>query len=207
MRARSDEPVQHALFEAGPPGLATRDDFVTRAEERELLEHFAALPFRPFEFQGWLGRRETVSFGWHYDFEHARLLAAPALPEFLVPLRERAAAFAGLAPAALEQALVIRYDEGAGIGWHRDRPVFDQIVGLSLCSACVLRFRRREGRAFRRFALFSPPRSAYLLTGEVRDEWEHSIASVEARRYSVTFRSRRKPRHAALRPKTRGLND
>lgn len=181
---------QASLFDATPPGLATRADFVSEAEERALLEYFESLPFQPFAFQGWLGKRETVSFGWRYDFNEARLQAAPPIPGFLLPLRARAADFAGVRAEALEQALIIRYDVGAGIGWHRDRPVFDQVVGISLLSPCVLRFRRREGRGFRRFSLDARPRSAYLLTGEIRHQWEHSIAALDARRFSVTFRSR-----------------
>jgi len=149
------------------------------------------LPFQPFAFQGWLGKRETVSFGWRYDFNESRVQRAAAIPDFLVPLQKRAAGLAGLNAAKLEQALVVRYDVGAGIGWHRDRSVFDQVIGISLQSPCVLRFRRRDGHGFRRFSLDAQPRSAYLLSGEIRHDWEHSIAPMDAQRYSITFRSRR----------------
>lgn len=185
-------PGQASLFDASPPGLLTRSEFISVAEEQVLLSRFATLPFQPFAFQGWFGKRETVSFGWAYDFNEARVHVAPPIPDFLLPLRARAAEFAGLPATALEQALVIRYDIGAAIGWHRDRPVFDKVVGISLLSACVLRFRRRDGRAFQRYALDAAPRSAYLLGGEIRREWEHSIAPVQTRRFSVTFRSRSK---------------
>ena len=188
--ARSAPVSQQSLFDVRPEGLATAADFVSRDEEQELLRAFAALDFAPFAFQGWFGKRETVSFGWRYDFNEARVHAAPPIPGFLLPLRARAADFAGLATESLEQALVIRYDVGAGIGWHRDRPVFDQVVGISLLSPCVLRFRRRAGAKFQRFALDAAPRSAYLLRGEIRHQWEHSIAPVDAPRFSVTFRSR-----------------
>jgi alkylated DNA repair protein (DNA oxidative demethylase) len=181
---------QAALFDSTPPGLTQSADFISRDEERTLLAHAEALPFQPFAFQGWFGKRETVSFGWRYDFNDSRVHEAPPVPEFLWPLRDRAARLAGLAAGELEQALVIRYDVGAGIGWHRDRPVFDKVIGISLLSACVLRFRRRDGKKFRRFSLEAAPRSAYVLTGEIRHEWEHSIAPVEAKRYSITFRSR-----------------
>jgi alkylated DNA repair dioxygenase AlkB len=189
--ARVHGSPQADLFERYPPGLRFRGEFVTPAEERELVAHAATLPFRAFEFHGWTGNRETVSFGWRYDFDHARVEPAPPIPDFLLPLRERAATFAGLPPEAFEQALVIRYGIGAGIGWHRDRPVFERVFGLSLGSACVLRFRRRIPTGFERFRLDAQPRSAYLLTGEIRDHWEHGIAPVDSPRYSITFRSRR----------------
>jgi alkylated DNA repair protein (DNA oxidative demethylase) len=182
--------IQKSLFDAWPPGLDLREEFLTVPEEAALVEKFATLPFKPFAFQGWYGKRETASFGWRYDFNDARLHEAPALPEFLLPLRERAAAFADLRPTDLEQSLVIRYGVGAGIGWHRDRPVFDRVVGISLGSACELRFRRRQGAGFQRFAVEMRPRSAYLLRGEIRHDWEHSIAPMARLRYSVTFRSR-----------------
>jgi DNA oxidative demethylase len=184
-------PAQRDLFAAAPPGLEFRAAFVSASEQDALLAQIATLPFRPFEFHGWTGNRETVSFGWRYDFNQARVEPAPAIPDFLLPLRERAAGFAGLQADDFEQALVIRYDVGAGIGWHRDRPVFDKVFGLSLLSPCVLRFRRRDGSGFERFSFDAQPRSAYLLTGEIRHEWEHSIAPLEAKRYSITFRSRK----------------
>jgi DNA oxidative demethylase len=187
--ARAIASAQGALFGA-PAGLLTRAEFVSRAEETELLAHAATLPFKPFEYQGWFGKRETVSFGWRYDFNQARVEPAPPIPDFLLPLRERAARFAGIEPAAFEQALVIRYGVGAGLGWHRDRPVFDRVFGLSLGSDTVLRFRRRTSRGFERFALDAPARAAYLLDGEIRHEWEHSLAPVSAMRFSITFRSR-----------------
>jgi alkylated DNA repair protein (DNA oxidative demethylase) len=187
----SSTPAQSALFEFQPAGLSRRDDFMTAAEEAALLEQFAGLAFKPFAFQGWFGKRETVSFGWRYDFNDARMYAAPPIPDFLLPIRARAAQFAGLEPAALEQALVIRYDLGAGIGWHRDRPAFEKVIGISLGAPCDLRFRQRTESGFRRFMLHAAPRSIYLLTGEIRHEWEHSIVPMEAQRYSITFRSRK----------------
>jgi alkylated DNA repair dioxygenase AlkB len=178
------------LFDLEPSGLTHVDDFLSAAEESGLLASVRHLPFQPFAFHGWFGKRETVSFGWRYDFNDSRVHAAPAIPDFLLPLQGRAAAFAGLSPTALEQALVVRYDVGAGIGWHRDRPVFDKVIGISLLAPCVLRFRRRDGYGFRRFSLDAAPRSAYLLSGEIRHEWEHSIAPMEQMRFSITFRSR-----------------
>jgi DNA oxidative demethylase len=184
--------MQRGLFADMPEGLGFREDFVSRAEEAQLLAAIEPLAFTPFQFHGWTGNRETLSFGWRYDFSQARVEVAPPIPDFLLPLRERAAQFAGLRPDALEQAMVIRYQVGAGIGWHRDRPVFDRVFGLSLLSPCVIRFRRRDGAQFQRFALDAPPRSAYLLDGAMRHEWEHGIAPVQLKRFSITFRSRRK---------------
>jgi alkylated DNA repair dioxygenase AlkB len=172
-----------------PEGLAYRPDFLSPGEEADLAAQIAALPFRPFEFQGFLGKRETVSFGWSYRFDGSGLALAEPIPDWLLPVRARAAAFAGLAPDALEQALLIRYCEGAGLGWHRDRPVFDAVVGLSLLAPAPLRFRRKAGAKWERFTLSVEPRSIYALAGPARSEWEHSIPPVAALRYAVTFRS------------------
>lgn len=188
--AASSHRPQRGLFDLEPPGLVHVDDFISASEESGLIASVRHLPFQPFAFHQWFGKRETVSFGWRYDFNDSRVHPAAAIPEFLLPLRTRAAEFAGVMAAQLEQALVVRYDVGAGIGWHRDRPVFDKVVGVSLLAPCVLRFRRRDGRGFRRFSLDAQPRSAYLLSGEIRHEWEHSIAPMEEMRLSITFRSR-----------------
>ncbi len=190
MPRTSTHQQQPSLFDFQPAGLLHEQEFISAAQEQALLTHAQALTFKPFAFHGWFGKRETVSFGWRYDFNDSRLHEAPPIPDFLLPLRASAARFAGLPAEKLEQALVIRYDVGAGIGWHRDRPAFDKVVGISLMAPCVLRFRRRDGRAFQRFALDASPRSAYLLSGEIRHEWEHSIAPMEMMRYSITFRSR-----------------
>ena len=172
-----------------PGGFRYQPELVTAAHESTLLSHIRALPFREFEFHGYTGKRRVVSFGWHYDFEGRRLRKADDMPEFLLALREPAAAFAGLAPASLQHVLVTEYGEGAGIGWHRDKAVFGDVVGISLRSACAFRFRRRAGDRWERATLVLEPRSAYLLSGPSRDEWEHGIASVDALRYSVTFRN------------------
>ena len=161
-----------------------------RQRRRDLSRRSRACLSDPSNFRAGPGNRETVSFGWRYDFNQAQITPAPPIPDFLLPLRERAAGLAGIGSREFEQALVIRYGVGAGIGWHRDRPVFDKVFGLSLLSPCMLRFRRRRATDFERFALGAPSRSAYLLTGEIRHEWEHSIAPMEVMRYSITFRSR-----------------
>jgi alkylated DNA repair dioxygenase AlkB len=174
-----------------PSGLSYTPDVITALQEGNLLANFAALDFAPFQFHGWLGKRKVVSFGWRYDYGNARLTVAAPLPDFLLPVRVRAARFAGLEPEALAQALVTRYDAGAAIGWHRDRPVFETVVGVSILAPCVLRFRRREEKGFQRASLPVAPRSAYKLSGAARHVWEHSIVPMETVRYSVTFRSLR----------------
>lgn len=172
-----------------PPGLAYADEVMTATEEAALIAQLEGVAVAPFRFQGWLGKRQTASFGWRYDFEDASFAQTEPIPACLMPLRERAAGFAGLATDDLVQALVTRYDPGAGIGWHRDRPVFDHVVGISLEAPATLRLRRRAGTKFERAALPLAPRSIYHLHGAARHEWEHSIVAMDRRRWSVTFRS------------------
>jgi alkylated DNA repair dioxygenase AlkB len=174
-----------------PTGFRHRPDLLDAGEERRLLRALEALAFKPFQFHGFQGQRRVVSFGWRYDFNGGGLQKAEPIPEFLLPLREQAAAAFDLRAEALEQLLVIEYPPEATIGWHKDRPVFGDVVGVSLLSACTFRFRRRvEGRWERR-SLPLAPRSAYLLQGEVREAWEHSIPPVPSLRYSITMRSMR----------------
>jgi alkylated DNA repair dioxygenase AlkB len=174
------------------PGFRLAEGIITPAEETALIAHIDASGLAPFRFQGWLGKRLTHSFGWRYDFDTARFAETEPLPGWLLPLRAKAADFAGMAAGDFVHALLIRYDPGAGIGWHRDRPVFDQVVGVSLGAPAVMRFRRRTERGFDRRSLPLPPRSAYLLSGEARREWEHSIAPMDLARWSVTFRTLRR---------------
>ena len=182
--------AQPDLF--APPllaGLRYTEALVDAREEAGLIEALAATELAPFRFQGWTGKRLTTSFGWRYDFDDASFAATTPLPEWLLPVRDKAAGFAGLEPEALMQALVTRYDPGAGIGWHRDRPVFEEVVGVSLGAPAVLRLRRRTESGFERRTLPLEPRSAYHLAGKARHGWEHSIAPIEATRWSITFRS------------------
>lgn len=170
-------------------GLGYREEFLGEAEERELLERLGAEDLTPFRFHGWLGNRRTRSFGWRYDFEDASFTPAEPLPGWLHPLREKAAAFAGVTPDEFVHVLLARYDPGAGIGWHRDRDVFEKVVGVSLGTPATLRFRQRTANGFRRASLGVEPRSAYLLSGEARHNWEHSIAPGDKLRFSITFRT------------------
>ncbi|UZK68010.1 alpha-ketoglutarate-dependent dioxygenase AlkB [Sphingomonas sp. M1-B02] len=171
------------------PGLGYRANIVSGPEESALIAAIDAVELSPFRFQGWEGKRVTASFGWRYDFDDRSFTQGDPLPLWLLPLRDKAAAFAGLPADELVHALLIRYDPGAGIGWHRDRPVFDHVVGVSLGNQTTMRFRRRTPRGFERFAAPLAPRSVYHLQGPARHEWEHSIAPMEVPRWSVTFRT------------------
>jgi alkylated DNA repair protein (DNA oxidative demethylase) len=170
-------------------GLEYREDFITAAEESALIDRLSALDLAPFRFHGWLGNRKTQSFGWRYDFDDASFTRAEPIPGWLQPLRDKAATLAGVAPADIHHALIARYDPGAGIGWHKDRDVFERVVGISLGTPATLRFRQRAGGTFRRASLEVEPRSAYLLSGEARWNWEHRITPGEQLRFSITFRT------------------
>jgi alkylated DNA repair dioxygenase AlkB len=177
-----------------PEGFAYQPDLVTPEAERDLLERIGQLPFKEFEFQGFTGKRRVVSYGWRYDFNERELQRAEDIPEFLLWFRETAAGFAGMAPDRLQQVLVTEYAPGAGIGWHRDKAMFGEVVGISLLSGCRFRLRRKAGSGWERVSLTAEPRSAYLLSGPSRTEWEHSIPGVDSLRYSVTFRNFRDAR-------------
>ena len=170
-------------------GLTQAEDIVTQNEEQALIASIDAEKLSPFHFHGWFGKRLTASFGWNYDFDTARLAPTAPIPDWLFPVRERAARFACLRPGELVQALLIRYDPGAGIGWHRDRPVFEHVVGISLGAPATMRFRRRRSGGFDRASAELTPRSIYHLSGEARHKWEHSIAEMAETRWSITFRS------------------
>ena len=172
-------------------GLRYTPGFLSFAEEADLVRRLDALPFAPFQFHGFVGKRQTVSFGWSYRFDGSGLSEADPMPDWLELIRARAERAAGIAPGGLEHALLVKYEPGAGLGWHRDRPVFGDVVGISLLSPAPLRFRRRAGTKWRRFTQIVEPRSLYLLRGPARNEWEHSLAPVETLRYSITLRTLR----------------
>jgi len=170
-------------------GLDYRPEFISAAEEARLIERLQEAELAPFRFHGWLGNRKTRSFGWRYDFDDSSFTSTGPIPDWLAWLRDRAAAFAEVEPGAIHHALVARYDPGAGIGWHKDRDVFDKVVGVSLNTPATLRFRKRLASGFARAELPVEPRSAYLLSGEARSEWEHRITPGDALRFSITFRT------------------
>jgi alkylated DNA repair dioxygenase AlkB len=172
-----------------PEGMRYAPELISADEEPTLLNELRSLPFKEFEFHGFLGKRRVVSFGWRYDFNGGGLQEAGDMPEFLLPVRRRAARFADLQSCALEQALLIEYAPGAGIGWHRDRAAFGDVIGISLLAPCTFRLRRRRAGGWERRSLTVEPRSAYLLRGPSRSEWQHSVPPLQALRYSITFRS------------------
>jgi alkylated DNA repair protein (DNA oxidative demethylase) len=189
--------TKEGVFGDLPEGLVYRPGIVTAEEEEALAAKLADLPFEAFQFHGFEGNRRTVSFGWHYAFDGSGLKASEPIPDWLLPFRARAASLAEVDPEALGHLLVIEYAPGAGIGWHKDRPVFGDVVGLSLMAPAKLRFRRklagsggaRQKAQWERKSVEVEPRSGYLLRGAARSEWEHSILPMEVLRYSLTFRT------------------
>jgi alkylated DNA repair dioxygenase AlkB len=175
-----------------PEGFRYQPEILSKALERELVHQLGTLPFEAFEFHGYTGKRRVVSFGLQYDFTGEELKERPPAPDFLLPVRDIAAHFAGLEPADFHHILVTEYSPGSAIGWHRDKDVFEDVVGFSLLSSCHFRFRKKVGRKWERASIIAEPRSAYLMRGPSRTEWEHSIPGVESLRYSITLRNLRR---------------
>lgn len=196
--------MQPGLFERPstlPEGCAYEPQFITAGEERTLVAAIEQLEFADVVMRGAVAKRRTAHFGWTYGYYSRRSEPGPALPEFLMGLRGETAAWAGIEPDAFVEALVTEYPPGATIGWHRDAPMFgDVIAGVSLLASCRIKFRPYVSPADAA-SLPSPrrttheielaPRSGYLMTGVTRRDFEHSIPAVPALRYSVTFRTLR----------------
>jgi alkylated DNA repair dioxygenase AlkB len=183
------------LFDTAPaiaPGFRYMADLVSEAAQLALIEEIRSLPLQAFDFHGFKANRRVISYGWRYDFSSARLVEIDPMPEWLFPLREAVGYFAGGRADDFAHVLISEYAPGAGIGWHKDKGVFDRIVGVSLGTACPLRLRKAigDGKWLRAQQEISPG-SMYLLEGEVRTDWEHSIAPVAMLRYSLTFRTLR----------------
>ena len=177
-----------------PEGFLYRADFITAEEEQALVTEIAAMPLSEVRFRDVVARRRVVHFGWVYDLESRDMTEGPPLPASLEGLRERAAALMEIAPQRLEEALVTEYQPGATIGWHRDAPAFgSRVVGVSLGSACRMRFRRKRDEAWETYTHILEPRSAYVLGGAARSVWQHSIPAGTELRYSITFRTLARP--------------
>ena len=173
-----------------PAGLVYVPGFVSEAEAGALVAAFDNGGFEEVRMRGQAALRTVRHFGHRYDYEGWRLVPADPLPESVAWLRERAGALAEVDPAEFTETLVTRYPPGAGIGWHRDAPLFGpKVVGVSLLAPCRLRFQRRSTDVRRVHELQLAPRSAYLLSGAARGSWQHSIPAVAELRYSVTFRT------------------
>ena len=182
---------QFALFESSPlqpEGLRYADDFVPPSIEEKLIAEIEALPLQPFQFGQFEGKRRIASFGFRYDYGLRQLQQADPIPSWLSDVVGHVEPFGG-AGTRIRQILCTEYDVGVGIGWHRDKPHFDRIFGLSLGSACKFRFRKSAGEKWHRFTLDAEPRSLYMISGASRNLWEHSIPAVERPRYSITFRT------------------
>jgi alkylated DNA repair dioxygenase AlkB len=179
--------------DGAPAGFSYYPGLLSGDEESALVAAVRTIDFAPVEMRGQIARRRTAHFGWVYGYESWQISPGPPLPPFLLPLQERVAPLAGVDASALAEVLVTEYPAGAAIGWHRDAPQFDIVIGVSLLSACRMRFQRGRGAERETRAVALEPRSAYVLTGEARQQWQHSIPTMRAPRYSVTFRTLRTP--------------
>jgi DNA oxidative demethylase len=175
-----------------PEGFRYIPAFLTEAEERDLLGHVADLDYSEVRMHGQIARRVVRHYGVRYDYDAASITEGDPVPSWLSGVRERSAALLDVPADKLAEVLVTHYPRGATIGWHRDAPMFGNVVGVSLGSACVLRFQRGTGSERRVFEQAPEPRSAYVLAGRARTAWQHSIPAVAADRYSLTFRTLRR---------------
>jgi alkylated DNA repair dioxygenase AlkB len=186
--ARTRNPINSEL----PDGFKYFADFITRQEETKLLEVISAIEFREFAMQGVTAKRRVAQFGWHYSFASFRLTPAEPAPSAFDDVRIRAASLAQVDPIAFSEVLVTEYKPGAGIGWHRDAPPFGIVAGLSLAGGCRMRFQTGSGAERLTAAAELAPRSLYLITGEARTKWQHTIPPTKELRYSITFRTLRR---------------
>jgi alkylated DNA repair dioxygenase AlkB len=181
--------MDQRLREVEPRGFRYQDQLLSEQEEVVLAANLEQLDLEPFEFHGYLGNRRVVNFGFKYDFSRRSVQKADDMPPFLNDLLSRAASFAGCEKEVFRQVGVSEYSAGAGIGWHLDKPEFGIIVGVSLLAPATMRFRRAQARSWKRVSHTLKPRSIYILSGEARTDWEHSIPPLDALRYSITFRT------------------
>jgi alkylated DNA repair dioxygenase AlkB len=185
--------ARNSLPSEWPEGFRYQADFLAEAEERELLARIGELQFQAFDYQGYIAKRRIVDYGWSYDYASHKTSPTKPLPKFLMPLRDRAATFAELAPEKIIEAVVTEYPPGAPIGWHRDVPQFETIVGISLANACRMRLKPYEAEGGI-VSVTLEPRSIYVISGVARWKFQHSIPAVEKLRYSITFRTLRAKR-------------
>ncbi len=183
--------IKYARADELPRGFLYRDGFLSEPEEQEFLRIFGGLEFAAYDYHGYTAKRRVVRYGVNYDVTtRQRGDTERPVPSFLASVQERAAEVAGVAPSELVQAMVSEYSVGTPIGWHRDAPQFGTIVGISLGSACRMRLKRYE-QPSEVLSIRLEPRSIYVMEGEARSEWQHSIPAVDRLRYSITFRTLR----------------
>jgi DNA oxidative demethylase len=175
-----------------PEGLVYKPELISNEEEEALLEHIAPLRFDPIVLHGQAARRTARHFGMSYDYEARTPEPGEPIPDWLDAARARAAELARCAAEDFVEALVQRYPVGSTIGWHRDAPAFGIVVGISLKGSSRLRFQRGKGEERRVWELLLEPRSGYVLAGEARRSWQHSIPATKELRYSITFRTLRR---------------
>jgi alkylated DNA repair protein (DNA oxidative demethylase) len=172
-----------------PEGFRYVEALISAEEEAELIARAREVAIGEVRMRGQVGRRRVAHFGYDYGYESWKVSPTAARPGWLVPLRDRAAAWAGIEPARLAEVLVTVYPPGAGIGWHKDAMAFGEpIVGVSLLGPCRMRFQREHAGAREVAAIDLAPRSAYLFSGPARWSWQHQIPPVKSERFSITFR-------------------
>jgi alkylated DNA repair dioxygenase AlkB len=196
------------LFDASaqvPDGFLYRKNFISEAEEQELIEEIQKVQLEPFKYYQFTGKRRTASFGWQYEFGASEITVAPEMPPFLLPLRIRAGKVFNIDPSSLVQTSIIEYSTGSPIGWHRDIPQFGAVVGISLGAACRMKFRKysrvRSKKVDRNevLSIELQPRSIYLMSGAARESWQHSIPPVKELRYAIMMRTLRPKPEKAVR--------
>jgi alkylated DNA repair dioxygenase AlkB len=177
-----------------PPGFICKPEFITPDEEEALLAEIRNLPLSEAKYKDYTAKRRIISYGASYDFSSNELIPAGSIPPCLMPLRQRVAQWVGVPSSAFEHALIAEYKTGTQLGWHRDVPDFEIIVGVSLAGASRMRLRpypAKKGRNAASLSVDLEPRSAYVMRGPARWAWQHSIPPTKATRYSITFRTRR----------------
>ena len=185
--------MSNRTTDVAPDGLSYRPDFITIDEEHELIANIERLPFHEVRMHGVVAKRTVIHFGYDYDYSGWKIHPTDPVPDFLESLVQRCADAAGLERGRLEQMLVARYPPDAAIGWHRDAPMFGSpVVGVSLRSPCVMKFRRKSADGFEIFKKTLEPRSLYILDRAARSQWQHTIARTPELRYSITLRTVRK---------------
>jgi alkylated DNA repair dioxygenase AlkB len=186
--------MEYELFKSTPEGFDYYPDFLSVQEENELLKLILKVELHEFVFQGYAALRKVASFGFNYSFHTGKLTRGKAIPDEFRPFIEKAADIAGEPPDAFQELLITEYPEGSVINWHRDAPPLGLIAGISLLSDCRFRLRPHVNASRNRKAIISFPvkrRSLYVIKGDARDAWQHSIAAVSGKRYSITLRTLR----------------